>query len=565
MKDFYLVYQPKVCKDNIVGLEALIRPTDNSLNVEKFLESKPDKIDLDLAVVKECVREITENDINIPVSINIYPSSLECEFFVHFVIKTAKGKNVILELIEHEKANLTEQFLKHVNQIRSEDIQLSIDDFGKDFARADLALNLQVEQVKFDRSLIDGMEVNYFKYKHLAFLYSKITQLCTQNIVFEGVETKLQVDLINQFCKDAVIQGYYYFKPMRVEDIVKLKSRFEVKEKVVEPDLNCDFELKLFEFMISNPESQTVEAINEFIKKNDTLRLVYNENPQVTLDNYRKIYHSSSSVTSNGVLSLIDTTDKLVIMRNDEGTVIYDNDAHRNYIGKSLVGIPSSEIIAKYEAYQTCIDADKLILDNPDLSFQKSFEIFDGIKYETIREKMNFNNRTFIITTICPVESGLMESGYDELTGCYDRSFLRTSENSFSNRVVAFLDLNGFKTVNDEFGHHKGDECLVKFTKLLKNMSRAEDIIIRHGGDEFLVIFDTTNVDEIAQRLNNINYQVIIQFAKLGYDLSFSFGTALIGSEGINAAIIEADEKMYENKRLFKISQDLALTNTQVM
>lgn len=565
MKDFYLVYQPKVCKDNIVGLEALIRPTDNRFNVEQFLASKDNKVDLDLAVVKECVREITENDINIPVSINIFPSSLECELFVHLVIKITRGKNIILELVEHEKASLTDLFLKHVQQIRSENIKLSIDDFGKDFARADLALNLQIEQVKFDRSLIDGMECNYFKYKHLAFLYSKITQLCTQDIVFEGVENKLQVDLINQFCKDAVIQGYYYFKPMKIIDIVKLKSRFEVKKKVAESDSSCDFELKLFEFMTSNSESQTVEAINEFIKKNDTLRLVYNENPQVTLDNYRKIYHSSSSVMCNGVLSLIDSTDKLVIMRNDEGTVIYDNDAHRKYIGKSLVGIPSSEIIAKYEAYQTCIDSDKIILDNPDLSFQKSFEIFDGIRYETIREKMNFNNRTFIITTICPVESGIMDSCYDKLTGCYDRSFLSTSENSFSNRVVAFIDLNGFKTVNDEFGHHKGDECLVKFTKLLKNMCRAEDIIIRHGGDEFLVIFDTSSIDEIAQRLNNINYQVIIQFAKLGYDLSFSFGAALIGSSGISAAIVEADDKMYENKRLFKTSQDLELTNFQAM
>ena len=565
MKDFYLVYQPKVCKNNIVGLEALIRPIDSRLNVEQFLNSKKNKIDLDLAVVNECIRDITNNNINIPVSINIYPSSLESEFFVHFVIKSTKGRNIILELVEHEKAILSDVFLKNIAQIRKESIQLSIDDFGKDFARADLALSLQVEQVKFDRSLIDGIESNYFKYKHLAFLYSKITQLCTHNIVFEGVETKLQVDLINQFCKDAVIQGYYYFKPMKIEDVINLKPQFAIKDNFSKQELNCDFELKLFEFMISNSESQTLEAINEFIKTNDTLRLVYNENPYVTLENYRKIYHSSSSVTSNGVLSLIDTTDKLVIMRNDEGTVIYDNEAHRSYIGKSLVGIPANEIVDTYEGYQTCIDADKQILENPDLSFQKSFEIFDGIKYETIREKMNFNGRTFIITTICQVESGLIDVSYDELTGCYDRAFLRMSENTFVNRVVAFIDLNGFKAINDRFGHHKGDECLVNVSQFLKSTSRVEDIIIRYGGDEFLIIFDTNNVDEIIERLNSINFKISNKFAEIGYDLSFSFGVTLVGNEGINSAIIDADGKMYEHKKKFKESLKRSLGNTRVI
>ncbi len=85
----------------------------------------------------------------------------------------------------------------------------------------------------------------------------------------------------------------------------------------------------------------------------------------------------------------------------------------------------------------------------------------------------------------------------DSLTGFYTRSFLEKAFHRvdgflsrFSKEKVAlfFIDLDGFKDVNDVFGHDFGDEILKEFSKVLRKNLRKSDIIIRYGGDEFIVI-----------------------------------------------------------------------------
>jgi diguanylate cyclase (GGDEF)-like protein len=97
----------------------------------------------------------------------------------------------------------------------------------------------------------------------------------------------------------------------------------------------------------------------------------------------------------------------------------------------------------------------------------------------------------------------------DALTGAFSRAYglfalrrmARARELPFS---VIFLDLDGFKQVNDTLGHDAGDALLVETVRVITSSVRAGDVVVRHGGDEFLVILpgaDTATACSVAQRI----------------------------------------------------------------
>ena len=96
----------------------------------------------------------------------------------------------------------------------------------------------------------------------------------------------------------------------------------------------------------------------------------------------------------------------------------------------------------------------------------------------------------------------------DPLTGCYNRRYLseltpvvEAEEDSWG---VIILDLDHFKQYNDEHGHQAGDEILTRTARFIMQQLRAEDVVIRVGGDEFVALLmgdDTSHVEEVAHRL----------------------------------------------------------------
>ncbi|MEE8564530.1 MAG: PAS domain S-box protein, partial [Atribacterota bacterium] len=93
---------------------------------------------------------------------------------------------------------------------------------------------------------------------------------------------------------------------------------------------------------------------------------------------------------------------------------------------------------------------------------------------------------------------------YDPLTGAYNRGYglelfqrqLKLSKRDKSPLLLAYNDLDNLKEVNDEFGHEEGDRAMVQVAKLFKSVLREVDIITRMGGDEFLLIFLDSSLNE---------------------------------------------------------------------
>lgn len=149
-------------------------------------------------------------------------------------------------------------------------------------------------------------------------------------------------------------------------------------------------------------------------------------------------------------------------------------------------------------------------------------------------------------------------SKLDALTGLYNRSILidrmRLFANLFEEQNIEFCvlmaDLDFFKKVNDTYSHKVGDEILIKFAKILNDSCRKNDICIRYGGEEFLIIFPKITLEKaqkVADRiLKNTEKQLLLPDNK---PITTSIGlTSYRKNDNIDQCLIRVDELLYEAK-----------------
>lgn len=129
-----------------------------------------------------------------------------------------------------------------------------------------------------------------------------------------------------------------------------------------------------------------------------------------------------------------------------------------------------------------------------------------------------------------------------------DRESGHNTENSTEKRNlgVIFADLNGLKTVNDEYGHEEGDKLLIDAAKALRRVF-GENEIFRAGGDEFIVIKENTTEDEIKKDIEEIR-KISGEYDRVTFALGSSIAEI---AAGLDDAITAADERMYEDKARF--------------
>lgn len=150
---------------------------------------------------------------------------------------------------------------------------------------------------------------------------------------------------------------------------------------------------------------------------------------------------------------------------------------------------------------------------------------------------------------------------HDGLTGLPNRQLLATELQDALQHTspsdcqvgVLFLDLDGFKRINDGLGHAAGDELLVEVANRLREAVRPDDIVARIGGDEFIVMSGSLrNLDEaefVAERIHSI-LEIPIRIAGTDMSISASIGIALSDIQGSDAEalIANADSAMYRAK-----------------
>ncbi len=160
--------------------------------------------------------------------------------------------------------------------------------------------------------------------------------------------------------------------------------------------------------------------------------------------------------------------------------------------------------------------------------------------------------------------SKLKETSFrDEVTGLYNRRFfsLRLEEEMsrfkrFNHPVsVVLLDIDNFKSVNDEFGHAVGDETLRELAQILMKHSRGINVVSRFGGDEFTVLLVETSKAGARLYADRIR-QVVVTFPfSHGKPVTASFGVASLPDDEVTTSddlFRAADEALYAAKRAGK-------------
>lgn len=142
----------------------------------------------------------------------------------------------------------------------------------------------------------------------------------------------------------------------------------------------------------------------------------------------------------------------------------------------------------------------------------------------------------------------------DLLTGAYNRKYLENRLSSGEGFVyplaVIAADCDYLKHVNDNFGHKLGDELLRKTVYNMRFCLPENAIIVRMGGDEFLIFLPECNEEKCVELVNRLR-QTEAEISVGNINLSTSYGLAVISKpdERISDAITLADERMYEDKR----------------
>lgn len=153
---------------------------------------------------------------------------------------------------------------------------------------------------------------------------------------------------------------------------------------------------------------------------------------------------------------------------------------------------------------------------------------------------------------------------YDMLTSLNNRrsfksklsrqiSIHQRNKNSLS---LVFIDIDDFKTINDNFGHEVGDKVLIRISNILKSSVRKSDLVARWGGEEFIIVFINSTLEDSIVSIEKIKGLIQSDYLLTelaGSDITASFGvTQLKEKDSIDSIINRADQAMYRSKRTGK-------------
>ena len=196
-------------------------------------------------------------------------------------------------------------------------------------------------------------------------------------------------------------------------------------------------------------------------------------------------------------------------------------------------------------------------------------EFIDTALYQVIAKYVEIDGKPYVIEMINCLDDELMLdsegrdrllrklSGYDDelyidaLTGISNRRYFENQIKKMKALAgVAMIDLDDFKLYNDTFGHRVGDAVLKTVAKMIRSCIRKSDILIRYGGDEFLLVMPDIAADIFTQKLRQICKK--IRESKVpGYSqirLSVSIGGAMSDGNTVEETIVQADQFMYQAK-----------------
>jgi two-component system, cell cycle response regulator len=407
----------------------------------------------------------------------------------------------------------------------------------------------------------------------LLILFIFKNKLDQDKLIFEGISKSLNSSLNGNLRKIDYSKGLS-------KDMINLMDKFNRLMEIFK-DTSTDIDKKLKGFIGSkiNKYENPLEDSKEIVQN---LSNLYQFKKEIELDNTKEeIYNRLSEVFTNQfkitnfTFIEIDLTKHKMTTVKEIGNTFYCKENIENEPQLCRAARTENDVITteyhhtcpyfkKVDKFHYCISTS--ISKNINLIINFVFD--DKEKLEYLKEKISFI-KSYINESAPSIEvkllmEALQQSAFrDGLTGLYNRKFLEEHSKKLIpqalrdkfNIGVLLLDMDHFKAVNDEYGHDIGDKVLKELSRILNETVRESDIIIRYGGEEFIVLLVNVKTEEQAMAVaNKIRIKVseneidVYAGSKLKKTVSIGLGMFPDDSTSLESVIKNADIALYEAK-----------------
>lgn len=388
------------------------------------------------------------------------------EYLNRFKINPNK---IIFEITERQAISNVPDFINTVQNYKSQNYQIAIDDVGAGFSGLNLISDVYPHFIKLDMKLIRNIDRDFIKQAMVKSM-CEFGQLTNTYLIAEGIETEAELlKLIEMGVHYG--QGYFIQKP---SEQIKLINA-QVQDIILQANKNKNTALNsaLFELYIYKI-CRKLPTINGNLKI-EQVDAIFKKNPAVP---------GYCVVEEDQVLGIITKNEMYKSLSGQYGYSLYGKKPVKEIVNTSFLSVD----------FQMTIDiVSKKAMAREDEQLYDLIVVLKEGKYYGVVTVKDLLEKAIEIEII----NAKNLNPLSELPG--NRLIEKQLEESLkkhNNSGVIYFDIDNFKAYNDVYGFENGDQIIKLLTKILKNVFSLNDFVGHIGGDDFVVITDKEEIVE---------------------------------------------------------------------
>lgn len=423
-----------------------------------------------------------------------------------------------LEITESAYTDTSRQLIETLGALRRLGFVIEMDDFGSGYSSLNMLTEMPIDVLKLDMKFIQTEITSPTGQGILRFIVD-LARWMKLSVVAEGVETREQLERLHHDGCDYA-QGYYFAKPMPVENFVSVLTAHTPR---------ADME-----------NSRSVSCVDRI----DRTLLVIDENEAYRAQVRRTFFDGFKVLEADSYEKAVKSLENCSYPMS---AVI---------LSFTLQG--AADILTAIQKEQRGWKTPCIVTGPLDMELERSAMELGAADYaakphnqESLRRRIL---RAMQIHSLQVQMRSLQdETCRDAMTGLLNRRGLYTIAESMrhtSSAAVCLFELDNLKKFNEKYGYVEGDHLIFHFASLLRAYTRADDMLVRLGGDEFLIVMRRISSIEAAHKkeLSILRAYYDSRYADPESVACFA-GTALWNAEeSLNEIIHRARESLYEAK-----------------
>ncbi|SFV64341.1 hypothetical protein MNB_SV-3-1522 [hydrothermal vent metagenome] len=281
----------------------------------------------------------------------------------------------------------------------------------------------------------------------------------------------------------------------------------------------------------------------------NTLLVLLHNITDITVSKQKLLQYSNESILLNNTLQkIIDNQNALLFVAGKE-EITYANEQFMEYFSIKRESDLRRKNLKIYKYADSSLRDYYMMYE-----WVNAKEVYITIGKDTFLLNASMIESSYKLFTLTKITKLSAELQRDKLTGIYNKNYFNTVLETLIREkeegVLAVLDIDNFKSINDTYGHLAGDDILKELTQLIQDNIRREDIFARWGGEEFLLLLKHTNVENALLKLERVRKVIDTHQFKYAGHVTVSFGVAKSeeNEESIHSLLQRADQALYKAK-----------------